>query len=101
MVLKINVLDEACKANRDSWWRLKADGCDELKGLKESTKMEWSGDVDLADGSIQQQFEKYRQRLDHAGKVGLDRASATRELEQVLTDVKNDLEFLCSGNVYC
>lgn len=100
MVLKVNVLDEAAKvsSNQDSWWWLKADGCDVLKGLKESTKMEWSGDVDLADGSVQKQHEKYKQRLDHASKVGLNRASTARE---ILTSVKKDLEFLHSGNVYC
>ena len=99
MVLKVNVLDEASKfsANQDSWWWLKADGCDVLKGLKESTRLEWSGDVDLADGSIQKQHEKYKQRLDHAGKVGLNRTSATTELEEVLTDLKKDLEFLHSS----
>jgi len=102
MVLKVNVIDEAAKvSSNDSWWWLKADGCDVLKGLKESTKMEWSGDVDLADGSVQKQHDKYKQRLDRAGKVGLNRASATRELEEVLTNVKKDLEFLHSGNVYC
>ena len=79
MVLKVNVLDEASKfsANQDSWWWLKADGCDVLKGLKESTRLEWSGDVDLADGSIQKQHEKYKQHLDHAGNVGLNHTSAT------------------------
>ena len=102
MVSKVNVLDEAAKvsSNQDSWWWLKADGCDVIKGLKESTKLEWSGDVDLADGSIQKQHEKYRQHLDCAEKVGLNRASAARKLE-VLTNVKKDLEFLHSGNVYC
>jgi len=48
---------------QDSWWWLKADGCDILKGLKEPTKMEWSVDVDLADGSVQKQHNKYRQHL--------------------------------------
>ena len=73
----MNVLDEGAKANsdQDSWWWLKADGCD-LLGLKESTKMEWSGDVDLPDGSLQIQYEKYRQHMKHAEKVGLNSASA-------------------------
>ena len=86
----MNILDEAAKvnSNQDSWWWLKADGCDVLKGLKASTKMEWSGDVDLADGSLQMQHEKYRQRLKHAGKVGLNHANAKEELEEVLTYVK-------------
>jgi len=44
----VNVLDEAAKLNHDTWWWLKVDGCDLIKGLKESTKLMWSGDVDLA-----------------------------------------------------
>ena len=55
--------------------------------------MEWSGNVDLADGSVQQQFEKYRQNLNRAGKVGLNRASATRKL-------KNDVEFHKANNLH-
>ena len=67
--------------------------------MKESTKLEWSGDVDLADGSVQKQHEKYRQRLNHAEKVGLNCANASRELEEVLANLKKDLEFLHTGNV--
>ena len=38
-------LDEAAQAHPESWWWLKTDGCDIVKGLKESTKLQWSGDV--------------------------------------------------------
>ena len=40
----------------DLWWRLKADGYNIIKGLKESTKLQWNGDKDLADGSLQKQY---------------------------------------------
>jgi len=98
----VNVLDETAKvdSNQDSWWWLKADGCDILRSLKESTKMEWSGDVDLADGSLQKQHEQYRQHLKHAEKVGLVRTSAKEELEEVISNLNKDLEFLHSGNAY-
>ncbi len=43
---------EASQAHPGSWWWLKADGCDITIGLRESTKLEWSGDVDLNDGSL-------------------------------------------------
>jgi len=47
------VVDEAAAHNPGAWWWLKADGCDVNKGLKESAKLKWSGDVDLSDGSLQ------------------------------------------------
>ena len=46
-----------------AWWWLKADGCDLVKGLKESVKLQWSGDVDLNDGQLQKQYEEYVSRL--------------------------------------
>lgn len=40
----------------DSWWWVKADGVDLVPGLGESMRREWSGDVDLNDGSLQEQY---------------------------------------------
>ncbi|XP_065893229.1 uncharacterized protein [Dysidea avara] len=94
--IQASVLDEAAKSTHDTWWWLKADGCDITKGLKESTKMLWSGDVDLADGSLQKQYEEYRKRLKTVEMVALSRQSACRELEEVLCDVKKDLQFIHS-----
>ena len=65
------VLDEAAQAP-DSWWWLKTDGCDIVKGLKESTKLQWSGDVDLNDGSLQEQYETYGKHLEFVKKLGLN-----------------------------
>ena len=48
---------EAARTNPDVWWWLKANGCDITKGLKESVKLQWSGDVDLNDGALQEQCE--------------------------------------------
>ena len=56
----MNVLDEAAEHNPDAWWWLKADGCDINKGLKETSKLERSGDVDLTDGSLQEKYETFR-----------------------------------------
>jgi len=49
------VLEDAAKHHPYSWWWLKADGCNVNPGLKESVKRQWSGDVDLNDGSLQKQ----------------------------------------------
>jgi len=68
-----------------------------IKGLKESTKLMWSGDVDLADGSLQKQYKEYRERLKNAEVIALDRRNACTELEKILDDIKKDLKFLHSG----
>ena len=38
IILQTNVLDEGAKHHRDSWWWVKADGCDLISGLAESTR---------------------------------------------------------------
>jgi len=63
--------------------------------LKESTK--GSGDVDLADGSLQKQYEEYRERLKNAEIIALDHRNAFIELEKTLDDIKKDLKFLHAG----
>jgi len=83
--------------NHDTWWWLKADGCDLIKGLKESTKLMWSGDVDLADGSLQKQYKEYRERLKNAEAIALDRRNSCIELEKILDNIKKDLKFLHAG----
>ena len=37
------------------WW-LKADGTGIQQGLRESMRNEWSGDVDLGDGKLQDKY---------------------------------------------
>ena len=64
MYVQVSVLDQAASIHPDSSWWIKADGVDVLPGLGESMRMEWSGDVDLNDGSLQRQYDAYIQRLD-------------------------------------
>ena len=80
-----------------AWWWLKADGCDIVKGLKESTKLQWSGDVDLADGALQKQYKAYQQRLDVTKAMGLKRESRVQDLTTALSSLSKDLEFVQSG----
>jgi len=91
------VLDEAAKQNPDAWWWIKADGCDINKGLKESSRLEWSGDVDLADGSLQEKYSKYKERLKAAANIGLHNESVLQDLNSVLNAVSKDLDFLQAG----
>ena len=50
--LQINVLDEASATHPSSYWWIKGDGCDIVKGISESVSGKWSGDVDLNDEKV-------------------------------------------------
>jgi len=71
VIFQVSALYEAAKFHHTTWWWLKADGCDLVKGLKESVKLKWSGDVDLNDGELQEQYNKYIGRLESVKKAGL------------------------------
>ena len=60
-------------------------------------KQQWSGDVDLNDGCLQQQFKGYKQRLEEADKVGLQKDRAGEDLDRTLQDLVKDLDFIYSG----
>jgi len=83
----LSVLDEAVQHNLNAWWWLKADGCDINKGLKESSRLEWSGDVDLADGLLLETYNEYRKRLDTAQNIGLHGDNVVQELANVLDTI--------------
>ena len=93
----MNVLDEAAKHNPDAWWWLKADGCDINKGLKETAKLEWSGDVDLTDGSLIVKYTNYRKFLEMAENFGLCDGNIVQELDDVAANINEDLELLQAG----
>ena len=76
---------------------MKANGCDINKGLKETTRLQWSGDVDLCDGALQKQFQAYKLRLQKVNKLSAITNSAADDLRAVLTTVNKDLEFIQAG----
>ena len=79
------------------WW-LKADGVDVVSGLGESVRLEWSGDVDLNDGSMQRSHEAYIQRLKFIEKIGLrERITLHPDITTLESGLKDDLIFLLSG----
>ena len=107
--MQTTVLDQAMAAFPAStnWW-IKGDAVDLVAGLGESVKGEWSGDVDLGDGRLQEMFKEYQRRLQMIARIGLkDR----RESSVIVADIKqeyallgNDLEFLLEsmfGNILC
>ena len=86
-------------SNPDAWWWLKADGCNITKGLKESVKLQWSGDVDLNDGSLQEQYDKYKKRLEMMDKAGLKKDTMLDDLENFSQDLIKDFDFIHSGTL--
>lgn len=99
-VEQLAVLDEAARSCPNSWWWLKADGCDLVKGLKESVKLQWSGDVDLNDGDLQKQYSEYKNRLQSVERAGLVQDNACADFKSILQDLTKDLEFIQSGKIY-
>ena len=91
-------LDEAADMLPDAVWWLKADGVDVVAGLGESVRLEWSGDVDLNDGTLQANHEAYLQHLKFIETIGLKgEKTFLQDITQLESGVKEDLQFLLSG----
>ena len=83
------------------WW-LKADGTDIQQGLKESMRNEWSGDVDLGDGKLQDKYSKYAEYLKFVRCIGVNNRSALNNIKEDLQKQTSNLlvekEFLAKGH---
>ena len=95
------MLDEAARTHTDAWWWVKADGCDLLSGLGESTRLQWSGDVNLNDGELEKLYETYKSNLTFVSEIGLkERRNPTVIKDDMVTSTKlitEDMSFLCTG----
>ena len=67
--------------------------CDLVKGLKESVKLQWSGDVDLNDGCLHKQYDEYKKHLE-------SRKGCT-ELKELLQDTAKDFSLVCNLEYMC
>lgn len=105
MLSQMAVLDEAVKSHPNSWWWLKADGCDINTGLMESTRLQWSGDVDLNDGTLQAQYSAYLERLAHVEGITVEQQNleiVIEQLHRLSNELSDDLDFIDSGKyTYC
>ena len=64
----------------------------------ESKTLQWSGDVDLNDGKLQEQYGAYRRRLELVSSVGLRcRTNTPKELLDVSKELEEDLDFIHTG----
>ena len=99
IVSQTHMLDEAAKNHPDSWWWIKADGCDLIGGLSESTRGVWSGDVNLNDGVLEQQLKVYQERLSRINdiKPGVEHEGLLRQLTVAIVELKEDLVYLQRG----
>jgi len=93
------VLDEAKRAHPNAWWWIKADGADLLSGLGESVRGEWSGDVDLNDGSTQQLYTNYRQQLDFLDGISIkvDDCNLKQDVEMLKLQTVKDIDFISAS----
>lgn len=87
------MLETAHKGNPDCNWWLKGDGCDLISGLGESMRLQWSGDVDLNTGSLQQFYQSYRSLLDFVSSLHIT-AEHLKKCSSILLQEK---EFLVKG----
>jgi len=85
--------------NPNAHWRIKGDGTDVIKGLWQSSSGEWSGDADLNDRQLNQQFTAFCQRNDRINDVGMQESveAIKVELMSVVKTVQEDLQFISSG----
>ena len=80
------------------WW-LKGDGTDVVKGLWKSTLGEWARDVDLNDGNLQQQYTKYKCRMEEVKGLGIGKSieEIRSILSQEVAAIRIDLSFISNG----
>ena len=72
-----------------------------MKGLNESVSGRWNGDIDLNDGKLELQFEKYQQRIKFVENVGLPphdkKEQIYRDLRHMENEVALDISFTTKG----
>ena len=66
-------------------------------------RIQWSGDVDLADGALQKAYEAYKDRLKFIEKLGLGerfgRPALIRDLAKAKDGLAGDLAFISKGTI--
>ena len=96
--MQMSVLQEAAQTHPNTWWWLKADGCDLMSGIMESRSLKWNGDVNLNDGKLQEQYRVYRQQLEFVNSIGLGgRRRTPKDLQDVSKELQDDLDFIHTG----
>ena len=66
----------------------------------ESTRLKWSGDVDLNDGALQAEYSAYMERLTYVEGITMEVQQLeyiVGQLQHVASDICDDLDFIDSG----
>lgn len=88
----------------DTRWWIKADGCDVVKGLFESTKGVWSGDVDLNNGCLQHLYRDFQLRIKFIEGIGIgekaERSVLRSDLNITVKNIGDDLELCLKSKTY-
>lgn len=66
-------------------------------GLWKSMRNEWSGDIDLGDGDLQQRHGEYAKYLQFVRDIGVIQRRAYAILEEQLRNMRDEKEFLTAG----
>ena len=70
-------------------------------GLRESMRNEWSGDIDLGNGDLQQRHGEYVKYLQFVRGIGVNQRKAyaviKSDLEEQLRNMRDEKEFLTAG----
>ena len=90
------MLSKATQSDAGAWWWIKGDGVDVVRGIGESMREEWWGDVDLNDGELCLLYQDYKRCLDHAARFGLDNHLAC-DMIAASESVRDYLTFLHSS----
>ena len=77
------MLDQAASVHPDAWWWIKTDGVDIVRGLGESMRGEWSGDIDLNDGSLKIMYDEHQKLLKFIDDMGIVQSCYITELKEV------------------
>ena len=102
MCVQVQLLDYAAASQPDTRWWIKGDGCDLVSGLSESVRLEWSGDVDLDDGMLQEMYAAYKHRLNFIEGIGINSSGdlhpcIASDLKTCLKDLSEDKQFILTS----
>ncbi|XP_070565483.1 uncharacterized protein [Ptychodera flava] len=71
---------------------LKGDATDVNKGLFESRQLEWNGDVDMGDGTLQKTHKEYIDNIQTIKKTGLGTRRNVKAIVEDLLNLKHGIE---------
>ncbi|XP_077996424.1 uncharacterized protein LOC144449720 [Glandiceps talaboti] len=96
--IQVKMLHKAKQSNPAGRWWIKADACDIKKAVRESMQKDWSGDIDLGDGKLQESHKKYieKHKLVHEFMKGDRIHDVQKDCIAIISVLDKDKTFLCN-----